>query len=75
MNIEHSSFTYTLQDLQELRECLKCNDWLFSSALKAFMHGRGLYIIPWLEFAEKIKSDHNFPEAHFRTAGGKMTEL
>lgn len=63
-----TEFTYTLQDLQELRSCLKCNDWVFSSALRAFMPGRGLYIIPWLEFAEKIKDDNEFPEKQFSAA-------
>ncbi len=70
--IESFAFTYTLVDLQLLRDCLRCNDSL-SGALTAFesMRDWGSAGFPWrqyLEFAEKITQDENFPEKWFKDA-------
>lgn len=54
-------FTYNLEDLNRLRECLTSNAGRLSSALVAF----GAVTLPWLEFAEQIKADPRFPEKHF----------
>lgn len=65
MSIDVIEFTYTLSDLQELRQCIKANGGVLSAAFRAFMVGRGLYMQPWLEFAEQILKDERFPENHF----------
>ncbi len=54
-------FSYTIEDLKRLRECLEINGWKISRGLSAF----GCADIPWIEFAEKIIENHSFPEDHF----------
>lgn len=68
MNTEvgYSEFTYTLADLQNLRECLRLNGNTISRGARAFIsEKKDGSLWPWIEFAEKIKEDHEFPEKHF----------
>lgn len=61
--------TYTLAQLQNLRECLKINNGSIASAIAAFLlqpqRLAGGIILEWVRFAEEIKTNPNFPEEHF----------
>lgn len=65
-------FTYTLHDLQKLRDCMLCNDRL-SAALTAFESLRewpnGFPWRQYLEFAEKILENEHWPEEHLASGG------
>lgn len=70
-----SAFTYSLADLQSLRKCMEHNDSL-SATLRAFSSLRewpdGFPWIPYLEFAEKIARDNDWPEKHFERAADSL---
>lgn len=67
--VGYKEFTYTLQDLQGLRQCMQSNSNSIVAGVRVFLdviNYRGDSIPwPWFEFAEKIKDDAAFPEKHF----------
>lgn len=67
--IGFTEFIYTLDELRELRECLRSNRNNISGALQAFDHPLAYQ---WIEFAQQILKDCDYPEKHFASLQGTV---
>lgn len=73
--VGYSETRYELSHLQRLRDYLTANGNVISLSVSGFMSEMKSNVNPmvWVEFAERIKDDRDFPEKHFGNMSNPTT--